>query len=141
MGTPRTAYRSTWIRRTHALLGLLSALNLLVLIGTGLLLQHAAPLGLDERSVSRRLLPPGYRAQDGNVEVRADIVIADLHSGRLFGTAGRLFLDVVTLVWLVMLTTGLVMYLLGRGRGGTRSVPEAASENDEPVVAKNKTLA
>jgi hypothetical protein len=141
MRTPRTAYRSTWIRRTHALLGLISALNLLVLIGTGLMLQHAALLGLDERSVSRGLLPPGYRAQDGNVEVRADIVIADLHSGRLFGTAGRLFLDGVTLVWLVMLTTGLVMYSLGRGRGGPRPVPEAASENDEPVVAKNKTLA
>jgi uncharacterized iron-regulated membrane protein len=113
----------------------------LVLIGTGLMLQHAALLGLDERSVSRRLLPSGYRAQDGDVEVRADIVIADLHSGRLFGTAGRFFLDVVTFVWLVMLTTGLVMYSLGRGRSGSRSAPDAASENEEPVVAKNKTLA
>ena len=141
MGTPRTAYRSTWIRRTHALLGLISALNLLVLIGTGLVLQHAALLRLDERSVSRRLLPSGYRPQDGDAEVRADIVITDLHSGRLFGTSGRLFLDVVTLLWLVMLTTGLVMYSLGRSRSGPRSVPDAASENDEPVVAKNKTLA
>jgi hypothetical protein len=140
MGTPRTAYRSTWIRRTHALLGLISALNLLVLIGTGLMLQHAAQLGLDERSVSRRLLPSDYRAQDGDIEVRADIVIADLHSGRLFGTAGRLFLDVVTLVWLVMLTTGLVMYSLGRSRSGSRSAQDAASENEGPVVAK-KTLA
>jgi hypothetical protein len=139
MGTVRTAYRSTWIRRTHAFLGLLSALNLLVLIGTGLVLQHAAQLGLDERSVSRRLLPSGYRAQDGDVEVRADIVIADLHSGRLFGTAGRLFLDGITLTWLVMLTTGLVMYSLGRGRTGARSSPDAASENVEPVVAKSKT--
>ena len=103
--------RSQWSRRVHAVLGILSAFNLFVLITTGFLLQHSTLLRLDERSLTRRLLPSGYRPQDGGSGVRADIVVADLHSGRMFGVVGALFLDAVTLVWLVMLTTGVVMYL------------------------------
>ncbi len=120
---------TAWIRRTHALLGVISALNLLLLIGTGLLLQHVALLGLDEHTVSRRLLPSSYRPQDGDSGTRADIVVTDLHSGRMFGTAGTLFLDVVTLAWLVMLTTGLVMYWLRRGRNGRADSNGSADGN------------
>jgi hypothetical protein len=127
--TTGRGYRKAWVRRTHALLGLVSSLNLLLLIGTGLLLQHASLFRLDERTVTRRLLPPAYRPQDGNRGVRADIVITDLHSGRLFGKAGTLVLDVMTLAWLVMLATGLVMYSLGRGRNG-KNVSQAVSNGD-----------
>lgn len=123
--------RSSWVRRVHATLGLISALNLFLLISTGLLLQHAAALRLDERGISRRFLPSGYRPQDGEFQVRADIVITDLHSGRLFGTAGRLFLDVVTLAWLTMLTTGLVMYARGPNRNGSQRRPEGGTESGE----------
>jgi hypothetical protein len=101
-----------WVRSVHAFLGVVSALNLLLLISTGLLLQHAAMLHLDEHTVSRTILPSGYRPQDAGSGVRADIVITDLHSGRLFGAVGALVLDVITLAWLVMLATGLVMYAL-----------------------------
>ncbi len=103
--------RRPWSRRVHAVLGIISALNLFVLITTGFLLQHSTLLKLDERSLTRKILPSGYRPQDIGSGVRADIVVADLHSGRMFGVAGALFLDAVTLVWLVMLTTGVVMYL------------------------------
>ena len=103
--------RRPWSRRVHAVLGIISALNLFVLITTGFLLQHSTLLKLDERSLTRKILPSGYRPQDVGNGVRADIVVADLHSGRMFGVAGALFLDAVTLVWLVMLATGVVMYL------------------------------
>src|SRR6266403_47259 len=103
--------RRPWVRRVHAVLGIISALNLFVLITTGFLLQHSTLLKLDERSLTRKILPSGYRPQDVGNGVRADIVVADLHSGRMFGVAGALFLDAVTLVWLVMLATGVVMYL------------------------------
>ena len=106
-----SARRRPWSRRVHAVLGIISALNLFVLITTGFLLQHSTLLRLDERSLTRRILPSGYRPQDIGSGVRADIVVADLHSGRMFGVAGALFLDAVTLVWLVMLATGVVMYL------------------------------
>jgi uncharacterized iron-regulated membrane protein len=126
-----SARRRPWVRRVHAALGIVSALNLFVLITTGFLLQHSALLKLDERSLTRKILPSGYRPQDVGSGVRADIVVADLHSGRMFGVAGALFLDAVTLVWLVMLATGVVMYLFKQrvngkapDRGACEECPE-----------------
>src|SRR6266481_9868898 len=119
--------RRPWVRRLHAILGLISAFNLLVLISTGFLLQHSTLLRLDERMLTRKILPNAYRPQDGGRGVRADIVVADLHSGRLFGVAGALALDLITLAWLVMLATGLVMYLSNQRTNG-RARPRGASE-------------
>lgn len=113
----RTVGRTrTWVRRAHGLVGVISALNLLLLIITGFLLQHREMFRLDERMLSRKILPYIYRAEDGPEGVRADIVVADLHSGRLFGRTGALVLDGITLGWLVLLTSGLVMYSVGRRR-------------------------
>jgi hypothetical protein len=115
--------RRAWTRRLHALLGVVSAFNLVLLIGTGFLLQHRELLRLDERNVSRRVLPPSYRPEGPGARVRADIVVTDLHSGRLLGTAGTLILDVLTLTWLVMLATGLKMYFSGtRSRRSSRTL-------------------
>jgi hypothetical protein len=125
--------RRPWMRRLHAILGLLSAFNLLVLVSTGFLLQHSTLLRLDERMLTRKILPNGYRPQDGGRGIRADIVVADLHSGRLFGVAGALALDIITLAWLVMLATGLVMYLSGQrtnGRARARDAIEGFPEED-----------
>ena len=109
-------FRPSWARRVHSLLGVVSALNLLLLISTGLLLQHASVFHLDEHTVTRHLLPASYRLQDGTQGVRADIVVTDVHSGRLLGTAGALFLDGITLLWLVMLATGLLMHYRRRSK-------------------------
>ena len=125
--------RRPWARRVHAVLGIISALNLFVLITTGFLLQHSTLLRLDERTLTRRILPSGYRPQDSGSGVRADIVVADLHSGRMFGVAGALFLDAVTLIWLVMLTTGVVIYLSKRANGkalARGACEECPGEND-----------
>ncbi len=100
-----------WTRKVHAFLGIVSALNLFVLITTGFLLQHASVLRLDEKTISRGILPRSYRPQDGESGVRADIFVTDLHSGRLLGTAGTLLLDGITLAWMTLLITGLVMYV------------------------------
>jgi uncharacterized iron-regulated membrane protein len=118
----------TRTRRLHAALGLISAFNLILLVGTGFLLQHRDLLRLDELTVSRRILPSFYRPEDPGRGVRADIVVTDLHSGRLFGTAGTLLLDAVTLVWLLMLATGLTMYISG-ARANRRS--RALHEDEE----------
>ena len=125
---PRRNRGKIWLRRTHGLLGVVSAFNLFVLISTGFLLQHMALLRLDERVVSRRLLPGRYRQQDGESGVRADIVVADIHSGRMFGVAGALVLDGITLVWLVMLSTGLVMYFAKQGNGKKRKAWASGEE-------------
>ena len=125
--------RRPWVRRLHAMLGLISAFNLLVLISTGFLLQHRTLLRLDERMLTRKILPSWYRPQDGGSGVRADIVVADLHSGRLFGVAGALVLDIITLAWLAMLATGMVMYLSSQrtnGRARPRGAIEGFPEED-----------
>jgi hypothetical protein len=125
--------RRPWARRLHAMLGLISAFNLLVLISTGFLLQHSTLLRLDERMLARKILPSWYRPQDGGSGVRADIVVADLHSGRLFGVAGALVLDIITLAWLVMLATGMAMYLSSQrtnGRARPRGAIEGFPEED-----------
>jgi hypothetical protein len=81
-----------------------------VLITTGFLLQNASFLKLDEKMIARALLPSFYRPQDGPAGVRADIFVTDLHSGKILGTPGMIVLDGITLVWMVLLLTGLVMY-------------------------------
>jgi hypothetical protein len=108
---PVVRRNGSWARRAHAFLGVVSAFNLLLLISTGFLLQHASLLQLDEKIVPRGILPASYRPQDGLNGVRADIFVTDLHSGRLFGTAGALVLDGITLIWLTLLATGLLMYV------------------------------
>jgi hypothetical protein len=118
----------------HAGLGIISALNLFVLITTGFLLQHSTLLKLDERSLTRKILPSGYRPQDDGSGVRADIVVADVHSGRIFGVGGALFLDAVTLVWLVMLATGVAMYLFkqrAHGKAPDRGACEECPEEND----------
>ncbi len=97
------------------MVGLVASLNLLLLLLTGFMMQHREIFGLEERFVGRQFLPDGYRPGDEG-EVRADIVVTDLHSGRLFGPTGALILDAVTLGWFVLLISGLFLYFVGRNR-------------------------
>jgi len=102
--------------------------NLLVLIGSGLLLQHASLFRLDEKTISRAVLPTSYRPQDGDAGVRADIFVTDLHSGRLLGTTGTVVLDVATLAWLTLLLTGVVMYFGKRRQTQAMTMDDNNSE-------------
>jgi hypothetical protein len=81
-----------------------------LIVTTGLLIQHRDFFGLDNRYIGRRFLPSEYRPNDGP-EVRSDIVVTDLHSGRILGTTGAVILDVVTVCWLILLLTGVSMYV------------------------------
>lgn len=99
----------TWLRRVHAIVGIVSSLNLLVLLVSGLLIQHRDTFSLEDRMVSRSLLPGAYRPADAE-GVRADIVATDLHSGRLFGRTGLLILDVVTVFWAMLLLSGVFIF-------------------------------
>jgi uncharacterized iron-regulated membrane protein len=102
--------KKTWLRRVHAIIGVISSVNLLVMLASGLLMQHRETFGLEDRVVSRTFLPTSYRINDRNEGVRADIVVTDLHSGRLFGPIGLVVLDIVTLSWAVLLLSGIFMF-------------------------------
>ncbi len=129
-GGKNQGIRRAWLRRLHALVGIVSSLNLLLLIASGMLLQHASLLHLDEKTVSRTVLPESYRPQDGEAGVRADIFVTDLHSGRLLGATGTIVLDVVTIGWLVLLLTGVVMYV-GKQRAKQPVLVDEANAEDQ----------
>ncbi|PYS40468.1 MAG: hypothetical protein DMG14_10410 [Acidobacteria bacterium] len=100
----------TWLRRLHAIIGIVSSVNLMVLLSSGLLMQHRETLGLEDRIVSRIFLPKSYRVDDGAEGVRADIVVTDVHSGRLFGPLGLVILDVITMFWAILLLSGVFIF-------------------------------
>jgi len=108
--------RRKLIRRIHAWLGVCASINILVLVATGLLLENREPLHLEDRYVSRRFLPSSYRTNDGD-EVRSDIVITDIHSGRILGARGLLIQDAITIAWFLLLGTGVVIFVRRYSRG------------------------
>ena len=100
------------VRRLHLYLGLAAALYFMLIAATGVALNHRAGLRLENRYIARQWLPSSYRPQDG--EVRADIVIGDLHSGLIFGRIGAPVMDVVATIWFLSLLSGLTLAALGR---------------------------
>jgi hypothetical protein len=127
-----------WKHRVHVAIGLVFALYFLMLAVTGVMLHHAGDWGLTEKYVSRRYLPSSYRPPDGE-ETRLDIVVTDLHSGRIFGIAGRWLPDLVAGFWTISILTGIGMVLWrkarrGNGHGSVKprlEWPEVAAEETE----------
>ena len=136
-----------WKHRLHVAIGLVFALYFLMLAATGVLIHHAGDWGLTESYVSRHYLPSNYRPLDGE-ETRLDIVITDLHSGRIFGIAGRWLPDLVAGFWTISILTGIGMVLWGKVRRGNGrgkvgpglEWPEAPAEEtelEEPVHVRD----
>lgn len=129
-----------WKHRVHIVIGLVFALYFLMLAVTGVMIHHSDGWGLTEKYVSRSYLPSNYRPLDGN-ETRLDIVITDLHSGRIFGVTGRWLPDLVAGFWTVSILTGIGMVLWRKTRPakthGTANPgldsPEEESEEAEIV--------
>lgn len=104
------------LRRGHSITGLILCCNLLLIVLTGLMVQHRDLLKLEDHYVSRRVLPSAYRPADG-VEVRMDIVVTDLHSGRIFGRWGTVAVDLIAGAALLLALSGVVTYAItARGR-------------------------
>lgn len=132
-----------WKHRLHVAIGLVFALYFLMLAVTGVLIHHAGDWGLTEKYVSCNYLPSNYRPLDGE-ETRLDIVIADLHSGRIFGITGRWLPDLVAGFWTVSILTGIGMVVWRKVRPANKrgkvkpelEWPEDATEEteiEEPV--------
>jgi hypothetical protein len=100
----------------------------MLIAATGVALNHRQLFRLEDRYVSRTWLPASYRPQDG-AEVRADILVGDLHSGLIFGRLGSPIMDVVATVWFLSLLSGLSLAALGRSlHNGSRRQEDADPE-------------
>lgn len=132
MNFRRRVYRS--IRTLHLYLGLGAALYFMLIAATGVALNHREGLRLEDRYVSRHWLLNTYRPQDGP-EVRADIVVADLHSGLIFGRVGAPLMDVVATIWFLSLLSGLSLAILGRVGHNNGRPPEKDADKTEEIAA------
>ena len=123
-----------WKHRIHIVIGLVFALYFLMLAVTGVMIHHSAAWGLTERYVSRRYLPSSYRPLDGD-ETRLDIVITDLHSGRIFGATGRWLPDLIAGLWTVSILTGIGMVLWKKSNTRRKEEPDFAdvSPQESPI--------
>ena len=136
----------TWKRTLHISVGVVFALYFLMLAVTGVMINHSTDWGFGEKYVSRRYLPANYRPLDGE-ETRLDIVITDLHSGRILGVTGRWLPDVAAAFWAVSILSGLGMVLWRKirpeneypAREAETVLAEAQSEEspvEEPVATR-----
>src|SRR5262249_6256156 len=122
-------------RKLHIVVGLTAALYFMLIAATGVAINHREGLRLEDRYISRTWLPASYRAEDG-AEVRADIVVTDLHSGLIFGKVGAPILDLVALVWFISIVTGITMLMVRRSLHYSQS--KARYLEKQPVKAERE---
>lgn len=109
MKVSRLSANGSWIQRFHFWLGILAGVYFLFLAVTGVVLNHRTELGLEERFVSHRYLPSAYRSADEGERTRMDIVVADLHSGQVFGKYGPWVNDGIALFLGLSTLTGFAL--------------------------------
>ena len=98
--------------RIHLVTGLAAAIWFLLVAVTGVLINHQESLGLLEAEISDRHLPGYYRADARTGTTRLNILITDLHSGRILGSRGHWVSDIVAVFLIVSLLTGLASHQL-----------------------------
>ena len=125
------------MHQVHLWLGLSAGLYFLFLALTGIALNHRTDWKLEEKTVSHRFLPADYRPQDEGAQTRLDIVIADLHSGLLFGRYGPAVNDIIALV---LVTSTLTGFALARRRARKQGVFFQAPR-ERPKACFRPTLA
>jgi len=94
--------------RIHVVTGLAAAVWFLLMALTGILINHQESLGLLDAEVSDRYLPGYYRSDARSGTTRLNIIITDLHSGRILGSQGAWMSDLVAVLLIVSLLSGFV---------------------------------
>src|SRR5437868_7952577 len=123
-----------FVRKLHIWVGLSAALYFMLIATTGVMINHREGLRLEERTISRTWLPSNYRPDDGKEGVRADIAVADLHSGLIFGKVGKPVMDFVAAVWFISIVSGISMLVL------RRSMHYSASKKTYVATSKTKEV-
>lgn len=142
MSTKKLYSLRDWFQRIHVITGLAAALFLLLIATTGMLINHQESLGLLDVEVNDKYLPSYYRADVRTGATRLNIIITDLHSGRILGARGNLFGDLMGVLLLISAFSGTVSYftkqrLLQRSQ---QKRPECspATEDESMAVANSR---
>ena len=99
------------VRVLHLWTGLLTALYLMLLLVTGVAVNHSRALRLDKHYLSRMWLPSGYRVEEH--AVRADVAAGDFHSGLTQARIGAPLLDAAAVLFLLSLGSAVAIFVLG----------------------------
>ncbi len=125
--------------KIHMVTGLAAALWVLLLAVTGVMMNHQESLGLLDAEISDKYLPGSYRADVRTGTTRLNIIVTDLHSGRIFGAQGTWVSDLIALFLLVSLTSGAFSYWIKRRlqRGNQQHLQPSAESTLRPVNGKS----
>lgn len=102
--------------RWHRRIGIISALFVLLLSVTGIILNHTVSLGLHQSHVKAAWvhelygLPAPTGEEGGFPGLTVDRVILDIHSGRFFGTLGPWVMDAMAVLFIILSVTGVYMW-------------------------------
>jgi len=102
--------RRDWLYRAHVVTGLAAAVWFLLMALTGVLMNHQESLGLLDAEISDRYLPDYYRADTRTGATRLNILLTDLHSGRILGSRGNLVGDLIALLLIISLASGVASH-------------------------------
>lgn len=123
------------IRRLHLCIGVVCAAYVLLLGGLIIGLNHRHSWGLDGHHISRTWLPAAYRAAEP--QVRADVLVADLHAG-ILGPEGSAIVEGLAVLALVTLISGGFLYLRRPLRPQIPAEPAPEGKYPFPVIAGGK---
>ena len=118
--------------RVHMVTGLAAAVWFLLMALTGILINHQESLGLLDAEVSDRYLPGYYRSDARTGTTRLNIIITDLHSGRILGAQGAWMSDLVAVLLIVSLLSGYLSNRMKKGlqAANSRQIVQAAASNE-----------
>ena len=108
-------------RGVHLITGFVVALWLVLMAITGVLINHQEDFGLIDLEVSNAYLPAHYNNEYHPDSNGLHVVIGDLHSGAFFGPIGRYIGDLIALLILISVGSGLYSYWLKRRLGSRRT--------------------
>lgn len=111
--------KRAWTLRVHMVTGLIAAAWLLLIALTGILINHQEQLKLWEIEVKDSYLPGGYRTDVRDGATPLNVILTDIHSGRIFGLTGVLLWDVIAVLLIISITTGAFGYSAKRKMTGT----------------------
>ena len=108
-----------FLYRLHRKLGIVTALFIVILSVTGIMLNHNAQFGLNKQFITSQWILKLYGKEQQTYSesgyptnnLTADQIILDIHTGRILGKFGPFFMDIIAVLLIILSGTGLFIYI------------------------------